>query len=132
MVRSSTRPQLACVPPKSMANAFNATPIRRSARERCSLRRDRVLLSLIAKVYEARIRIKIGQAGLRFDSIKQRQVCAENGIDHQICEASSCNAAPVINVRRIIGAFISGAVLPRKYALDKVRLPDRPLISRLR
>src|SRR6266516_6570121 len=99
-----------------------------SSRDPFSLRRDHLLLSLIAKVYEARLRIKIAQLRLRFDSIKQCQVCAENGIDHQICEASSCNAAPVINVRRIIGAFISGAVLPRKYALDKVRLPDRPLI----
>src|SRR6266700_1095133 len=132
MVRSSTRPQLACVPPKSMANAFNATPIRSSARERCSIRRDHVLLSLMAKVHQSRFGIKISQLRLCLDSVKQRQVSAENRIDHQICEASSCNAAPVINVRRIIGAFVSGAVLQRKYTLDKMCLPDRPLISRLR
>ena len=54
-----------------------------------SLVRDSVVLALVAQIRQPGVGVEIGHSRSELDAVVQCQVCAEDGVDHQVYKAAA-------------------------------------------
>jgi len=60
---------------------------------------DVELFPLVLNIQQACRRIEISQARVHVDALVESEVSTENRVDHEVGEAASGNAAPVVTIR---------------------------------
>ena len=115
--------------------AKHLTQRRKDARPLCTVStgdRDRIAFPLVMDVQKSGCGIEIPQTRLHPDAVIQSQVGAENRVNHQVDEAAAGNSAPIVQIGLLEGALERPAIFRRENGFDKVSLPERALVGRLR
>src|ERR1700728_2164912 len=90
-----------------------------------------VFRSLEGDVLEPCCRIEVTELRGCVQALIQSRTHAEDRIDDEIGEGAASDTAPVLDIRRVLGGFVSTACQRRDHIFSEVALPDGPLIAGL-